>query len=430
MTEMEVSLAQHLSAAVLLHNQLINWLLADALPLWDRHGVDRSGGGYFEALTSLGPQAPIEVAGEERRGRVLARQIYVFDVGERLGWRSPMSNPVEHGCDYLFSRMGAGEGLFHTSIHASTYEPLATFSLYEHAFYLFALARLSGSVTRQNRVHEAAVLCLKSLRQKLGKRLGGFEESTPSSLPLKSNPHMHLLEAAIAWAQATEGAAQQPWIELCRELIALCLTRFIDPHSGALREYFDGEWRPMAGDAGRVVEPGHQFEWAWLLTEWAAFPHCSADEREQCLRAAVQLADLGERWGVDPDRGVAINELWDDMTPKDSDAKLWPQTERVKAWCAILVTSTGEAARIHACRMIAAAVRGMLKYLRADVPGTWHELCTSQGNFPAGPSKASSFYHVVCAIEVLRKTVGADSRDMIYSPDSEFSTGPVSEKNI
>ena len=389
MTEMEVSLAQHLSAAVLLHNQLINWLLADALPLWDRHGVDRSGGGYFEALTSLGPQAPIEVAGEERRGRVLARQIYVFDVGERLGWRSPMSNPVEHGCDYLFSRMGAGEGLFHTSIHASTYEPLATFSLYEHAFYLFALARLSGSVTRQNRVHEAAVLCLKSLRQKLGKRLGGFEESTPSSLPLKSNPHMHLLEAAIAWAQATEGAAQQPWIELCRELIALCLTRFIDPHSGALREYFDGEWRPMAGDAGRVVEPGHQFEWAWLLLQ------CQRRNWPARRAHALRLIAVGEDAGVSG--AVAINALLDDFSVHDPNARLWPQTERLKS--ALLAASVTGDSRYSTIAAEAAA--SLFLYLDTAIAGLWLDLRLANGALVDSPAPASSFYHIVGGIAAL-----------------------------
>lgn len=419
MTEMDVLKAQDLGAAISLESQLTNWLLVHALPLWDRHGVDREGGGYYESLSAVGPQALVEVSGDERRGRVVARQIYVFDVGERMGWRSSFSSPVEHGCDYLFSRLSADDGLFHTSIDACTYEPLSSFSLYEHAFYLFALARLSASATHQSRVRGAALGCLTSLRRKLGKSIGGFEEAVPASLPLKSNPHMHLLEAAIAWVQATEGAAQRVWVELSRELITLCLTRFRDPQSGAIREYFDGQWMPMPGDLGRVVEPGHQFEWAWLLTEWAASPHSSPEDQAQCLDAARQLADLGERWGVDANRGIAINELWDDMTPKDSSAKLWPQTERIKAWCGLLVTARDEAARMRAGRMMATAAQGMLRYLRTDVPGTWHEVCSSQGEFLLGPSKASSFYHVVCAIDVLRKTVRAHSRDMIYFAQAE-----------
>jgi len=167
----------------------------------------------------------------------------------------------------------------------------------------------------------------------VGKVIGGFEESDPPSLPLKSNPHMHLLEAALAWIDATNGAAQAPWIELAREIVGLCLTRFMDASTGAIREYFDYQWNAAAGDDGRIVEPGHQFEWAWLLMQWASSTHASPSERRACLEAADRLVELGERWGVDAVRGVAINELWDDMTVKESAAKLWPQTERLKAWC-------------------------------------------------------------------------------------------------
>jgi mannose/cellobiose epimerase-like protein (N-acyl-D-glucosamine 2-epimerase family) len=141
--------------------------------------------------------------------------------------------------------------------------------------------------------------------------------------------------------------------------------------------------------------------------QWADSPYSSVAERAQCGAAASLLMELGEYWGVDPARGIAVNEIWDDMTSKDSVAKLWPQTERVKAWCAMLdrATSVQEAAR--AGRYIEAAVRGMLGFLRPEAPGTWHEVCSCDGSFLAGPSKASSFYHVVGAIDVLGKTVGS-----------------------
>ena len=41
-----------------------------------------------------------------------------------------------------------------------------------------------------------------------------------------------------------------------------------------------------------------------------------------------------------------------------------------------------------------------------DVPGLWHEVCAADGTYALGPSKASSLYHVVGAIEVLRHSVG------------------------
>ena len=36
-----------------------------------------------------------------------------------------------------------------------------------------------------------------------------------------------------------------------------------------VREFFDGDWLPAAGIAGRIAEPGHCYEWAFLLDRWA-----------------------------------------------------------------------------------------------------------------------------------------------------------------
>jgi mannose-6-phosphate isomerase len=97
---------------------------------------------------------------------------------------------------------------------------------------------------------------------------------------------------------------------------------------------------------------------------------------------------------------VAINELWDDMTPKDASAKLWPQAERVRAWCAVLKDcEPGE--MDSACRHLSRAVLTLQRYLEAEPPGLWQEVLTADGAFRREPSKASSFYHIVCAIETL-----------------------------
>jgi mannose/cellobiose epimerase-like protein (N-acyl-D-glucosamine 2-epimerase family) len=406
------------NAVIAVQNDLSAWLRDYALPVWDQHGVDRHSGGYFENISLVGSRRVFEASGDLRRGRVVARQIYVFDVGRRLGWTSTLSSPIEHGCDYLFSRLHAGDGVFHTAADAATHEPRAAFNLYEQAFYLFALARLTATSADRYPIVDAATRCLQRLRSECGKSLGGFEESVPPSLPLKSNPHMHLLEAALEWINAVPDGMREPWIELARELVRLSLTRFRDPSTGAIREYFDFQWRPLPGDHGRILEPGHQFEWAWLLMRWSDSPHSTAAERAACTAAAHQLIAIGETWGVDPTRGVAINEIWDDMTAKDAGAKLWPQTERVKAWCAMLDRAGTDLEAAAACRKIVMAARSLAKYLRADAPGLWHESYSADGTFPLGPCKASSLYHIVCAIDVLRKTASRRPASMLYSPDA------------
>ncbi|MDP9065080.1 MAG: AGE family epimerase/isomerase, partial [Pseudomonadota bacterium] len=112
-----------------------------------------------------------------------------------------------------------------------------------------------------------------------------------------------------------------------------------------------------------------------------------------------------EEHGVDANRGVAINEMWDDMTAKDLTAKLWPQTERLKAWCAVLDAAASAREVAHATPRLIGAAAGLVKYLTGPTPGLWYETCLPSGHFIAEPSKASSLYHIVGAIEALGKTV-------------------------
>lgn len=45
---------------------------------------------------------------------------------------------------------------------------------------------------------------------------GGFEESLPAKLPLRSNSHVHLLEAALAWLELD---ADPRWLTLATQIL-------------------------------------------------------------------------------------------------------------------------------------------------------------------------------------------------------------------
>ncbi len=137
-----------------------------------------------------------------------------------------------------------------------------------------------------------------------------------------SNPHMHLFEAALAW---TEAGRDPVWRALATEIADLALSKLFDGEHGFVREHYDAQWAPLAGEAGRSLEPGHQFEWAWLMKRWARM---SGDKRADA--AALRLHQAGNR-GLSPDGQVAIDEMRDDFEPLKPGARLWPQTERLKS---------------------------------------------------------------------------------------------------
>ena len=221
---------------------------------------------------------------------------------------------------------------------------------------------------------------------------GGFIENI--AYPYQANAHMHLLEGALAWAEIEGGA----WDDMADELVEMAMRVFIDPEGGFLREFFDAQWRPVAGDEGGLIEPGHQFEWAWLLLRWGRLRG-----RQDAIAAGLRLLEIGETHGVDPARDVGINSLLDDFSVHDASARLWPQTERLKA--ALLAAEiTGKP------DWWAVAVKGadsLLRYLDTPIKGLWWDKLSPAGTFTPEPAPASSFYHITCAIAELDRAVKA-----------------------
>lgn len=364
---------------IALRDQLKDWLLRAALPLWADIGVDAHGG-FVEKIGMDGQ--PVEAP---RRARVTARQVYVFDQAARLGWTGPSARLAERALHRLMDPHGflRPDGLVRILVAADGAVLDDTPALYEQAFALLALA-MAGR-------EETALTLLDSLEARLGKEGGGFYLDETRQPPLDANPHMHLFEAALAWVEASGGPR---WRGLASNLGDIALTRLIDPVTGALAEFRDNDWRPATGSP---LDCGHQFEWGWLLLKFARLLG-----RADAVDPALKLIGIGETHGVDRQRNVAFATMRADLTPLDLEARLWPQTERLHAH-AVAAALTGEA--IH-WQGAAAGARGLMAYLDTPVLGLWRDRMLADGAFVDEPAPASSLYHIVSAILALDEAVG------------------------
>lgn len=361
------------------------WLRDEAYPLWANDGVDHMGFGFFEKIDERG-----WAVRSNRRARVVGRQIYCFSQAPRFGWDGPARAIIRHGLDALPRFLRRDDGLACTLV-SDTGEPVnSAIDLYDQAFVLFGLAAALPFVDDPAPLIARADRLRETLIAHLGHPVAGFEEASPRTLPLKANPHMHMLEAVLAWAEAAPEPA--PWNAMANQIAELALARFIDPETHALHEFFDGDWNRMGGDLA-IVEPGHQFEWGWLLMRWGLLR-----EREDAFETGKRLVITGETWGVDPSRGVLFAELHPDLTLRDPVSRLWPQTERIKAWVLLAENGGGDAALARA----AEAVNALMRYFRTDLPGSWYDRMTPDGALIEEPAPASSFYHIVCAAQVLK----------------------------
>ena len=344
------------------------WLGEAALPLWATAGVDRATGLFHEALTVEG--VPFETT---RRARVQARQVFVFASAVHAGYGAKWLPVAQHGYGEFVRRYRRPDGLFINRVGANGAPVDEGVDIYEQAFALLAMAALQVVDPAAGDLAGEAARTLAALDDRRV-AAGGFRES--GAHRYQANCHMHLFESALAW-EATGAAG---WAGLCDELAALAMTKFIDPQTGALREFFDAQWRPLTGETG-LVEPGHQFEWAWLLERWGR-----ARGEAGARAAARRLFESGLK-GVDAKREVAVNALWEDFSVRDGNARLWPQTEHLKA--ALIL---GE--DIHALR----AARGLAPYLDTPARGAWRDKLQVDGTFVAEPAPATTFYHLIVAV--------------------------------
>jgi mannose-6-phosphate isomerase len=358
------------------------WLFEDALPLWAAQGVDPAGG-FYEQLTFEG--RPDAIAG--RRMRVQARQLYVFSEALLLGWKGGAERIVDSGLSRFVETCWAADGR-PGWCHGLDPQGRATDhrrDAYDHAFALFALAFVHRA-TGDPRARAYADSTLAYMDDRMAdRRFGGVQESDPPAPPRRSNPHMHLLEAMLAWHEAS---GDPTFLGRAAGLVKLCETRFYDRESRTLGEYFADDFAPAPPPAGQVVEPGHHFEWVWLLL-WAESLGLRVDQS-----VVAGLFEFGVRHGLDGS-GYAVDEL--DRTGRTTRAtrRLWPQTELIKA--ALRVGTPGERSRGFS---VAAAL--FEDYL-APGRGLWQDQFDGSGRPCASVVPASTLYHLsVCFRELLR----------------------------
>jgi len=368
------------------------WLFEHALPLWWERGFDREAKCFHERLALSGaPAAP-----EPRRVRVQARQTIVYALAGRLGWPGPWREAVQAGAAVLLKRALRPDGGTRHLL-APGGSPLdERRDLYDAAFVLFALSEAARALGKPADLIGAA--------DKLGGWIhwywehpeGGFEEGEVCPAPpRRQNPHMHAFEALLSFHETTGDALH---LERATTLAHLFRDQLFDSERGALPEFFDDRWRPLADELGRIVEPGHHFEWSWLLRRWRALGGGDLDAEAEKLRG------FAEKHGVDPS-GAVYDEVLIDGRPRRTTSRLWPHTERLKANLARFEASRDA----DAARAATEAFDMLLKYLDAPTKGLWYDVRTPDGAFVQEPAKASSFYHIALGMsELIRIASAAD----------------------
>jgi mannose-6-phosphate isomerase len=380
----ETSMQPPSAALLAASDYALAWLRDKAWPFWLAHGIDRNAAGeaigFHEHLTLDDHRCTAAF----RRLRVVTRQTYVFSeaLGAGVG---AAEEAVTLGLAYLRRHAFNPEGGYHWrfDLAGAVIDPRR--DLYDHAFVLLALS--TAMRVRPDPVLRAETLALDAyLHDVFPHPEGGYGESLPASLPRRQNPHMHLLEACLA---AAEAFGDSPFLDRADSIVDLFLTRMLQRAEGALPEYFDEALVPHREDGRFLVEPGHHSEWVWLL-DWHRRRRVAAGRPAlpAAAEAIAMLTRFTDRYGIHPETGALVDVLWSDGAVASAGQRLWPQTERLKA--EFLRPDATEARVLQAY-----AVLG--QYIAPAPAGLWFEQRLPDGRFGDGPAPASSLYHLTSA---------------------------------
>ncbi len=358
---------------------LVSWMRETALPFWVMNGWDEARGGFVEELTQEG--GPSDCA--FKRVRVQGRQLYSFSIAALLGWNPDAAALAEKGYAYIQGHCGPGDGRWYRRLGRDGSVLDGEMDLYDTAFMVLGFItyhRLTGNREALGLVERTVETVARDLAVP---PKTGYRQRLSEKGILRQNPNMHWFEAMLFCFEAT---GDSRYLDEAKKVYQRASEDIIDPQTGALRELFDDRWQPVLEEGKVLVEPGHHYEWTWLLDR--ASRHFPVD------RALLpKVAGFADRWGVHKATRLVVDQVSVEGEMTQPTTRLWVLTETLKAW--LVRPDVTEERRVERVQEVES---DLMRYFLLRKPmGTWADRVNADGSVQDSPVPASSMYHIMLA---------------------------------
>ena len=191
------------------------------------------------------------------------------------------------------------------------------------------------------------------------------------------------MEALLALHAATRDASV---LEQAGEVVMLFMQRLRSDDGTKVLEHFDAAGHPN-GETGRIVEPGHSYEWVGLLHDYAA-----ARGESQYRVITAPLVAWADAQGVDPQYGGIYDQLDTEGRVVSDRKRIWPMTECVKLQAMHAIATAEPAAYTALDRRIA-----FLQQHYLTPGGGWREFLRRDLSPDSDYLPATTPYHIATA---------------------------------
>lgn len=350
---------------------LTDWLWGSVMPAWAELAIDRTHGGFFENLDLDGKPRPDDT----RRGRVAPRQLFSFARAKRLNWNP--DGVADAVIDAALAFL-SGPGRSKNGGWAHGFDPNGRVrdhsrDLYDHSFIALAGSELAAlGDKRGSFLAEEAFEIIDTVF--VDRESGGWHDPETAPNIKLANPHMHLLEASLAHYEALNDAASHGRIE---SICILFEQAMFDSKYGSVLEEFNHDWSFFENSR---VEPGHCYEWAYLLGEVERL--IGRDMASWRRRLIAYAERFGQRGGLVLDQVNSIEESF----------RLWPQLEKVR------IINSAEMFDVESSKFMEKLIS---KYLKPGPRHGWIDRLDCNFNSCSNRVPASMIYHIMTAIAPL-----------------------------
>ena len=395
-------------------------------PKWYGAFADDVLGGFHERLGK--GFKPVETG--QRRLVTQCRQLSIYSDHSARENKALHKN-LKAKFEFILAHYHVREtGLWHFALDDQGIVSDQTCDLYALSFVIFSCSHYYRA-TGDERAKSAARQVLNLIDRTFRLPFGLAEAIGPDFKPLpkmrRQNPHMHLLEACL-FAHETWG--DPAFAEMADEMVGLFQNHFFDSKACALVEFFDENLKPHPEKGGNL-EPGHYFEWVWLLKKHGSMKGDGAMHDPVALR----LLDWANRYGWDETYGGIYDTVAPDGRVVAGTKRIWPFCEALKANALMLTLAPDrQAIKDRVADMVAVFED---KYMQER--GFWTEWLSRDLSPAADYMPGTTPYHVYFGItetlDVLErrgamKSLGAKVGGTLYGFRRALSQGVRKTRDI
>ncbi|QCE35210.1 hypothetical protein FAI40_07640 [Acetobacteraceae bacterium] len=391
-----------------LQEKWTSWMFDEAAPLWSSAGYHSDLGLFNEMLTFTG-------RAENPQGLRLmaqARQVSSFAL------LASFQEGDEAWGDLALSVMGRLEKLYHNrdgqkgwifSLNQKQEILEAKRDLYGHAFVLFAYASLGHLLKEKNspafqKFRQTSLCAGEEIFQLFGveiaegqfQRFSEWREVLPYHGEHAQNPWMHLLEACLS---LYEVYGDMIWQQRAKEILKLFKTHLV-AEKGLLPEKFDEHWQALEKAGQNSVEPGHLFEWSWLLGEACRLLDLEDFEVEALQKIAQTFKEFAVQYGKSSQNPHwIVNAVLETGHEYNSAIRLWLQTEYLR----LLASSYTKGANEKILEKLQEQTEIFFEdFTPKRLKGGWIDRLNKNGNPESALMPATSFYHILSAVIAIK----------------------------